>query len=147
MPARALASRPMRPVNVVYDPDCGFCRVCMAVLLRWDRQGRLRPVPLFSPDADALPEGMPRVTQAASWHAIDERGTVRSGGPRSRPCSNSSRAVNGPQRWRAASPGRSSCPTRWVADHRALVGRFVPASTREWANDALGVSGPAPRSR
>ena len=137
----------MRPVNVVYDPDCGFCRVCMAVLLRWDRQGRLRPVPLFSPDADALLEGMPRATQAASWHAIDERGTVRSGGAAFAPV-----LEQLPRGKRFAALARRfprplELSYRWVADHRALVGRFVPASTREWANDALGVSGPAPRSR
>jgi predicted DCC family thiol-disulfide oxidoreductase YuxK len=137
----------MRPVSVVYDPDCGFCRVCMAVLLRWDRQGRLRPVPLFSSDADALLEGMPRATQAASWHAVDERGTVHSGGAAFAPV-----LEQLPRGKRLAALARRyprplELSYRWVADHRALVGRFVPASAREWANDALGVSGPAPRSR
>ena len=36
---------------ILYDPDCGFCRVSLAVVLRWDRHGRLRPVALGSEEA------------------------------------------------------------------------------------------------
>jgi predicted DCC family thiol-disulfide oxidoreductase YuxK len=36
----------MTSAPVLYDPDCGFCRVTLAFLLRWDVRGRLRPVAL-----------------------------------------------------------------------------------------------------
>ena len=39
---------------VLYDADCGFCRWCLAQLLRLDRHGRLRPVALQDPEADLL---------------------------------------------------------------------------------------------
>jgi predicted DCC family thiol-disulfide oxidoreductase YuxK len=33
---------------VLYDDDCGFCEVMLAVLLAWDRATRVRPVPIQS---------------------------------------------------------------------------------------------------
>ena len=56
---------------LLYDRDCGYCRVCVAVVLRWDRGERLRPVALQSPEADALLAGMPEDQQMASWHLVD----------------------------------------------------------------------------
>jgi len=49
---------------ILYDPDCGFCRVCIAALLRWDRQRRLRPVSLTSPEADTLLARIPDLSEA-----------------------------------------------------------------------------------
>jgi hypothetical protein len=34
---------------VLYDDDCGFCEVMLAMLLRWDRATRVRPVSIQSP--------------------------------------------------------------------------------------------------
>jgi predicted DCC family thiol-disulfide oxidoreductase YuxK len=134
-------------VRVLYDPDCGFCRVCMAVLLSWDRRDRLKAVPLFSPEAERLLDGMPRDQQAASWHVVDAAGTVRSGGAAFGP------ALEQLPRGRrlAALARRFPRPIElgygWVAGHRTLVGRLVPDSARRWANDVLRVSGPAARGR
>ena len=49
----------MTQAAILYDPDCGFCRVCVAVILRWDRRGRLRPVPGEARDSwrVVLPDG------------------------------------------------------------------------------------------
>ena len=33
---------------VLYDDDCGFCEVMLAMLLTWDRASRVRPVPIQS---------------------------------------------------------------------------------------------------
>jgi predicted DCC family thiol-disulfide oxidoreductase YuxK len=38
--------------RIYYDEDCGFCRWTLAWILRWDRRGRLRPVPIQSPEGD-----------------------------------------------------------------------------------------------
>ena len=56
---------------IVYDPDCGFCRVCVAVVLKWDRERRLRPVALRSTEADRMLAGMPEDEQMASWHLVE----------------------------------------------------------------------------
>jgi len=39
MPARA--ERP----TLFYDGECGFCRDAVAVLSRWDREGRIELIP------------------------------------------------------------------------------------------------------
>ena len=137
----------MKRISVLYDPDCGFCRFSMAVLLSWDRGGRLRPIALFSPEADALLDGMPRERQAASWHAADELGDVHSGGAAFAPV-----LEQLPRGRRLAALARRFPRTldlayRWVAEHRTLLGRLVSDSARAWANDVLRVSGPAPRGR
>jgi predicted DCC family thiol-disulfide oxidoreductase YuxK len=86
----------MTPVAVLYDPDCGFCRVSLALLLRWDTRRRLRPVALGSEEADALLDGMPEDERMASWHLV-EAGRVHSAGAASRPSSRDCREV-GPLR-------------------------------------------------
>ena len=135
------------PVDVLYDPDCGFCRVCVAVLLSWDRADRLRPVPLFGSEAAGLLDGMPEADQAASWHAVDGAGTVRSGGEAFGPVLDVL-----PRGQRLATlgrrfPGALDRGYRWVADHRTLMGRFVPDAARRWADDVLRVSGHEPSGR
>jgi len=40
--------------TILYDPDCGFCRWALAHLLAVDRNCRLRPMPLGTPEANAL---------------------------------------------------------------------------------------------
>ena len=103
---------------VLYDPDCGFCRVVLALLLRWDTQGRLRPVALGSEEADGLLRGMPEDERMASWHLVeDARATERF-------------------------PGASDRAYRWVADHRSLLGRPIPASARRWADRVISGSRP-----
>lgn len=131
----------MTPVPILYDPDCGFCRVSLALLLRWDRTGRLRPVPLGSAEADVLLDGMPEEQRMASWHLV-EPGVVHSAGaafphlfallPGGRPLG----------RLSARFPRASERAYRLVADHRSLLGRALPAAARRWAERVLSGSRP-----
>ena len=129
----------MTPVPLLYDPDCGFCRVSVAVLLRWDTRGRLRPVALDSEEADALLRGMPEDERMASWHLM-ESGAVHSAGaafapvlallPRGRPLA-----------WLTARfPRVFERGYRWVADHRSLLGRVLPATAKRWADRVISGS-------
>jgi predicted DCC family thiol-disulfide oxidoreductase YuxK len=129
----------LTPAPVLYDPDCGFCRVTLAVLLRWDRNGGLRPVALGTEEAAALLGAMPEDERMASWHLV-EPGATRSAGaafppvfarlPGGRPLS----------RLSARFPGASERLYRWVADHRTLLGRALPPSTRRWADRVISGS-------
>ncbi len=125
---------------ILYDPDCGFCRVCVALLLRWDRHGRLRPVALTDPEADRLLEGMPEDERMASWHLVTSDGAVRSAGtafsPLLRLLPGGAPLAGLAERFpRAADRGY-----RWVADHRTLFGRPLPAALKRWADRVISES-------
>jgi predicted DCC family thiol-disulfide oxidoreductase YuxK len=140
--------------TILYDPDCGFCRVCVAVVLRWDRQGLLRPVSLTSTEAEAMLAGMPEDERMASWHLVElgwQRNvaenatnlchpTVRSAGaaftslfrllPGGAPL-----ALMTDRFPRAAEAGY-----RWVADRRTGFGRLLPAAAKRWADRVISES-------
>ena len=113
---------------ILFDPDCGFCRVSLALLLRWDRHGRLRPVPLGSEEADAFLAAMPDEQRMASWHLVEpgtgaaqSPGTARHPRParctrRARPSRRSSPSSPAGARLRDSPPASRvppSAPTAW----------------------------------
>ena len=130
----------MMRVPILYDPDCGFCRVSLAVLLRWDRHGRLRPVALGSEEADSLLDGMPEEERMASWHLVTMDGTVHSAGhafpelllllPGAAPLA----------RLSARFPRAADRGYRWVAEHRSLLSRPLPDAVRRWADVVIAES-------
>lgn len=63
-----------------FDGTCGFCRRSVERILRWDRHGRLRPVAIQDPEADALLGGLNERTRMASWHLVEADGSVHSAG-------------------------------------------------------------------
>jgi predicted DCC family thiol-disulfide oxidoreductase YuxK len=134
----------MTPAPVLYDPDCGFCRVSLALLLRWDIRGRLRPVALGTEEADALLDGMPKEERMASWHLV-EAGRVHSAGAAFPPVF-AKLPGGGPfARVTARFPGASDRLYRWVADQRSLLGRPLPGSARRWADGVISGSQPSGR--
>ena len=129
----------MTGVPILYDPDCGFCRVLLAVVLRWDRHGRLRPVALGSEEADALLRGMPDDERMASWHLV-EAGSVHSGGSAFAPVLERLPGGRPLARLSARFPGASERAYRLVADHRSRFGRLLPAAARRWADRVISKS-------
>jgi predicted DCC family thiol-disulfide oxidoreductase YuxK len=75
------AARP----TILYDADCGFCRWALGWVLRWDRGRRLRPVALQDQEADVLLSEVEPELRMASWHLVDDDGTVCSGGDAAAP--------------------------------------------------------------
>lgn len=122
---------------MLYDPDCGFCKWCMAQLLRWDRSRRLRPLALGSAEAERLLADLTPEQRIASWHLISPAGERRSAGaalpallellPGGRP----------PARALALAPGLTERAYRWVAEHRSQLSRAIPSSARRRAHRTL----------
>jgi predicted DCC family thiol-disulfide oxidoreductase YuxK len=143
---------------ILYDPDCGFCRVCVAVLLRWDRHGRLRPVSLRSTEAEALLEGMPEDERMASWHLVDARwwgngaenatdphhlgraGALWSAGAAFSPLFRLLPGGAALARLTDRFPEASNRAYRWVADHRTAFGKPLPAAAKRWADRVISES-------
>jgi len=139
---------------ILYDADCGFCQVCVAVVLRWDRRRRLRPVSLTSTEGEALLGGMPDDQRMASWHLIGPRWLgngaenapntnhpeIRSAGAAFSPLF---RLLPGGSPLALLTdrfPRASGAAYRWVADHRSAFGKPIPDAARRWADRLISES-------
>ena len=120
----------MTRTPVLYDPDCGFCRASMALLLTWDRHRRLRPVALDSPEADRLLGEMPREERMASWHLVESDCAIRSAGGAFAPLL---RLLPGGRPLAAAAerfPAATERGYRFVANHRSPLGGLLPTALK-----------------
>jgi predicted DCC family thiol-disulfide oxidoreductase YuxK len=136
----ALMAIPDRPLLVLYDRDCGFCRVCLAVLLSWDRRRRFAPLALQDGRAAELLPGLDDDARMRSWHVV-AGGTVRSAGAAFAPAlrelpGGAPLALVARHAERPLDSGY-----RWVAEHRTALGRFVPGAARAWANGVIARRG------
>jgi predicted DCC family thiol-disulfide oxidoreductase YuxK len=122
---------------LLYDDDCGFCRVCVALVLAWDRRHRLRPAALQSEDAARLLAGMPESERMASWHLVQPDGRVQSAGAAFAPLF---RDLPGGS-WFAALANRfphaAERAYALVAGNRTVLGRALPENARRWADAAI----------
>jgi predicted DCC family thiol-disulfide oxidoreductase YuxK len=118
---------------VLYDGDCGFCSVILALLLTWDRANRVRPVSIQSARGEELLIDVTRQDRLKSWHLIDAEGALHSGGagihvvldalPWGAPIARIARRF----------PTATSSAYEWVASHRVLLGRPLRVRPRAWA--------------
>ena len=123
----------MEPVPVLYDRDCGVCRTILGTLLVWDRDHRLRPVEIQSPEGESLLAGMSEEERLDSWHMAGPGGVLlgRRGFPG---------PVRAAARRRAAcradrrAPGPSERAYRLVAGNRSKLSKLVPAGVRDRAD-------------
>jgi predicted DCC family thiol-disulfide oxidoreductase YuxK len=128
----------MTAYPILYDPDCGFCRVCVAVVLSWDREGRLRPVALGTEEANTMLAGMPEAEQMASWHLVQPG--IRSAGAAFSPLFRLLPGGAPLARLTDRFPAASDRGYRWVADHRSAFGRLLPAAVKRWADRVISES-------
>ena len=123
---------------VLYDSDCGFCMWLLAALLRWDRRGRLRPVPLRGAEADDLLGDLDEAERMASWHLVSPDGSRSSGGEAIPALLRLLPAGGVPAAAFARFPGLTSRGYRWVAENRSGLSRWVPKGSKERAREAVG---------
>jgi predicted DCC family thiol-disulfide oxidoreductase YuxK len=125
------------PWLVLYDGDCGLCKWLLALLLRWDRERRLRPMALQRPEAGALLADLDPAERMASWHLVSPDGTRVSAGAalpsllRLLPGGRLPAAVLG------RFPRLTSAGYRWVAAHRVGISRFVPGGSKRRAAELV----------
>ncbi|MFL5912891.1 MAG: thiol-disulfide oxidoreductase DCC family protein [Gaiellaceae bacterium] len=115
----------MRRAAILYDSDCGFCKWTLAQVLRLDRERRLRPVALQSPEAEALLPGMGEEERMESWHLVTPDGEVSSAGAAFDPLT---RILGRGRPFGALTrrfPRAAEVGYHWVANHRSFFGRLV----------------------
>ena len=118
---------------VLYDDDCGLCKWLLAGLLAWDRDRRLRPLALQSPEAGELVADLTPEQRMASWHLIVPAGERFSAGAALPPLLAQLPGGRLPANATARMPALAERGYRWVADHRAGLSRLVPAAARRRA--------------
>ena len=113
--------------------------MCVALVLKWDRAGRLRPVALTSNEGRELLTGMPEEERMASWHLVSPRGdrAVWSAGAAFSPLFRLLPAGAPLARLADRFPGAAQSGYRWVADHRSAFGRPIPAGVRRWVDRVI----------
>jgi predicted DCC family thiol-disulfide oxidoreductase YuxK len=124
-------------VQILYDADCGFCRVMLAGVLTWDRHGRLRPVALQDPLAAELLRGMPEAQRLDSWHLVPAEGEVYSGGRAFAPLLRLLPGGRPLALLPAAAPRLAERAYRLVADRRSALGTRLPDSWKARAQRVI----------
>jgi predicted DCC family thiol-disulfide oxidoreductase YuxK len=112
---------------ILYDADCGFCLWSLRKVLALDRRGRLRPVALQDPEADALLGGMDEERKMASWHLVQPDGSVHFAGAAFPPLLRHLPGGRPLAALTAALPRATERAYRWAADNRSRLGRLFHA--------------------
>lgn len=127
----------MRPVIVLYDADCGFCRWTMAWALRRDDRRRLVAVPIQSPLGSELLADLPPGDRLRSAHVVGDDGRRRSGGAAAAAVLSALPSTRALGRLAHGLPGTTALLYGLVAAQRASFGRFVGETARQHADDLL----------
>lgn len=112
---------------VVYDADCGFCRWSLDRLLRWDRDGRLRAVPIQSEEGASVLADLREEDRLASWHLLTPGGRRYSGGAATAPLARLLPAGAAVAFLADTFPRTTDRLYRWVARNRDELGRRLGA--------------------
>ncbi len=122
---------------VLYDTDCGFCRWSLAQVLTLDRRGRLRPVALGTPEADALLADLDPEARASSWHLVAPDGRRYSAGAAAPPLLRLLPGGRPPAALLAASPRLTERAYQWVAGNRPALSRLIPSRSKRRADGLI----------
>jgi predicted DCC family thiol-disulfide oxidoreductase YuxK len=124
-------------VTVLYDSDCGLCRVSVALLLRWDTRARLRPVAIQSAEGEHLLAGLEPAARLATAHAVTAAGRLYSGGDAAAPIADVLPGGAPLARVARAAPGVVRAVYRLVAENRSRIGPLIPDAVRERAGAVI----------
>ena len=127
----------MPRLPLLYDEDCGFCRLSVALVLAWDRRRQLRPLAIQSEEGQRLLSGVAPADRLTSAHVIEPGGGVRSGGALATPIL---RRLPGGRPLAALAermPVLSERAYRAVATRRSGLGRPVPRRAVRWADGRI----------
>lgn len=122
---------------VLYDGDCGFCKWLLALLLRFDRVGRLRPIALQRPEAESLLADLDPAERMASMHLVSPGGARTSGGEALPALLRLLWGGRLPAALLARFPRLTVAGYAWVAAHRTGISRFVPRGLKRRAAERV----------
>ena len=118
---------------VLYDGACKFCRWCVAMILRWDREHQLNPVEIQSPGGQLLLASIPPIERLWSAHVVMADGSILSGADAAPALLRALPLGGGLAALVSTVMPLSAATYRVVAKSRGFVGRMLPES---WCADA-----------
>lgn len=130
----------MRPVIVLYDADCGFCRWAMAWAMRRDDHRVLVSVPIQSPLGSELLADIEQSDRLRSAHVIADDGRRRSGGAAAADVLSALPPTRALGRLADRLPSTTALLYGVVAKRRIGFGRFVGNEARARADRLLRAS-------
>jgi predicted DCC family thiol-disulfide oxidoreductase YuxK len=136
--ARDFTSPPDPRWTILYDADCGFCRTALAAILSADRDRRLRPLALGTPEADRLLADLTPEQRDAAWHLVSPDGHRESAGAAGPPLLRLLPGGARPAAALAQAPAMTQRAYEWVADHRSTLSRALPSSAKRRATRLIG---------
>jgi len=110
---------------LLYDEDCSLCRWFLDKILAWDREQRLRPLPIQSEEGSRLLASMTRDARLDSWHLVRADGTIFSAGAAAQPLARLLPAGRPLAAVFKAFPDLTERGYRLVAGHRDLLARLL----------------------
>lgn len=122
---------------VLYDGDCGLCKWLLAGLLRFDRDGRLRPLALQRPEAEALLADLEPAERMASMHLVSPQGRRTSAGAALPALLKLLSGGRLPAAILERFPRFTSAGYGWIAAHRIGISRFVPGRLKRRAGERV----------
>jgi predicted DCC family thiol-disulfide oxidoreductase YuxK len=135
--ARDSTSPPTPHWVILYDADCGFCRTALAAILSADRDRRLRPLALGTPEADRLLHDLTTDQREGSWHLVSPDGHRESAGAAGAPLLRLLPGGALPAAALAKAPDVTQAAYEFVAGHRSTLSRALPSSAKQWATRAI----------
>ena len=136
--ARDFTSPPNPRWIILYDADCGFCRTALAAILSADRDRRLRPLALGTPEANGLLADLTPAQRDASWHLVSPDGHRESAGAAGPPLLRLLPGGALPAAALANAPAMAQRAYEWVAGHRSTLSRALPSSVKQRATRLIG---------
>jgi len=122
---------------LVYDHECGLCRVVAALVLLADRHVRLEPVALQDPRIRTLLASVPPPAGPRSWHLVAPDGRVVSGGAAVPELCRLLPGFRGLDLLSRAAPDATERIYAGLAANRHRLGPLIPGRVVGWATGVL----------
>jgi len=112
-----------RDFALLYDGDCGFCRLAARTAMRLDEDERLRAVAIQSDEGQRLLTEVPPERRLDTMHLVTPGGHVLSGADAAAPLSRLLKGGHVPSRAMRRFPDRTAGAYAFIARHRSLLGK------------------------
>jgi predicted DCC family thiol-disulfide oxidoreductase YuxK len=109
---------------LLFDDDCGFCRLAAKLAMRLDDDDRLRAVAIQSEEGQRLLTEVPEERRLDTMHLLTPGGHVLSGADAAAPLSRLLRGGHVPSRAMRRFPDQTALLYGFLARHRGKLGKI-----------------------